>query len=88
MGQGYSKINTTINPGETREIQILQNFKKESFSPAIESILDTEGIVDIGVSGIAYFELLGQSIPISFESHRQVSLVDEIQNQLTQQGLN
>ena len=88
IGQGYSEINTTINPGETKEIQILQNFQKESFSPAVESILSTEGVIDIGVNGTAYFELLGQNIPIPFESHKQVSLVDEIQNKLNQQVLN
>ena len=88
IGQGYSEINTTINPGDTKEVQILQNFQKESFSPAMDSILSTEGVVDIGVSGTAYFELLGQSIPIPFESDRQVSLVDEIQNQLNQHTLN
>jgi LEA14-like dessication related protein len=88
IGQGYSEINTTINPGETKEIQILQNFQKESFSPAVESILSTEGVIDIGVNGTAYFELLGQSIPIPFESNKQVSLVDEIQNKLNQQVLN
>ena len=54
----------------------------------MDSILKTEGVIDIGVSGTAYFELLGQSIPIPFESNRQVSLVDEIQNQLNQQVLN
>ena len=88
IGQGYSEINTTINPGETKEMQILQNFQKESFSPAVESILSTEGVIDIGVNGTAYFELLGQSIPIPFESNKQVSLVDEIQNKLNQQVLN
>ena len=88
IGQGYSEVNTTINPGETKEILILQNFQKENFSPAMDSIIKTEGVIDIGVSGTAYFELLGQSIPIPFESNRQVSLVDEIQNQLNQQVLN
>ncbi|HUT05441.1 MAG TPA: hypothetical protein VMW74_01970 [Nitrosopumilaceae archaeon] len=84
IGKGYSEINITINPGEVKEILVLQHFQKDSFSPAIESILDNEGVVDIGVSGTAYFELLGQSIPVSFESTRQVSLVDEVQNQLSQ----
>jgi len=88
IGQGYSEVNTTINPGETKEILILQNFQKENFSPAMDSIIKTEGVIDIGVSGTVYFELLGQSIPIPFESNRQVSLVDEIQNQLNQQVLN
>ena len=85
IGKGYSEINTTINPGEIKEIPILQNLQKNSFSPAIESIINTEGVIDIGVNGTAYFELLGQSIPIPFESTRQVSIVDEIQNQLNQQ---
>jgi len=88
IGQGYSEINTTINPGETKKIPVFQSFHKESFSPALESILSTEGVVDIGVSGTAYFELLGQRIPIAVESKKQVSLVDEIQNQLNQQVLN
>ncbi len=85
IGKGSSEINTTINPGDTKEILILQNLQKDNFSPAIESIINTEGVIDIGVSGTAYFELLGQSIPIPFESTRQVSIVDEIQNQLIPQ---
>ena len=85
IGQGSSEINSTINPGETKEIQILQNFQKDSFSPAIESVVNTEGVMEIGVSGIAYFEILGQSMPVPFESKRQISIVDEIQNQLNQQ---
>jgi len=85
IGTGYSEINTTINPGETKEMPILQNLQKNSFSPAIESIINTEGVIDVGVSGTAFFELLGQRIPIPFESTRQVSIVDEIQNQLNQQ---
>jgi len=85
IGKGNSAINTTINPGEKKEISILQNLQKNSFSPAIESIINTEGVIDVGVNGTAFFELLGQRIPIPFESTRQVSIVDEIQNQLNQQ---
>jgi LEA14-like dessication related protein len=84
VGAGYSEINATINPGETKEIQILQNFQKNSFSPAIESVISSEGIMDIGVSGVAYFELLGTKIPIPFESKRQISIIDELDNQLQQ----
>ena len=88
IGKGSSEINTMINPGETKEIQILQNFQKENLDPAIESVINTEGVMDIGVSGTAYFELLGQSIPVPFESSKQISIVDEIQKQLTQQTQN
>lgn len=85
IGTGYSEINTTINPGESKEIPILQFIQKENLSPAIESIINTEGIVDIGVSGTAFFELWGNTIPIPFESTQQVSIVDEIQKQLEKQ---
>lgn len=85
IGTGYSELNTTINPGETKEIPILQIIQKDNLNPAIESIINTEGIVDIGVSGTAYFELLGRSIPIPFESTQQISIVKEIQNQLDKQ---
>ena len=88
IGAGNSIIDATINPGETKEIQILQNFQKNSFSPAIESIIDTEGIIDVKINGVAYFELLGISIPVEFESTKQISIVEEIQNQLNQQPLN
>ena len=82
IGSGHSEINTTINPGEIKEIPIFQNIQKDSLSPAIQSIVGTEGIMDVGVSGTAYFELLGGTIPVPFESTRQISIVDEIQNQL------
>jgi len=85
IGAGYSELNTTINPGEIKQIPISQIIQKENLIPAIDSIINTEGIVDIGVSGIAYFELWGRSIPIPFESTQQISIVDEIQKQLEKQ---
>jgi len=85
IGTGSSELNTTINPGETKQILISQIIQKDNLNPAIESIINTEGIVDIGVSGTAYFELWGHSIPIPFESTQQVSIVEEIQKQLDKQ---
>lgn len=82
IGKGYSTINTTINPGETREIPVLQNFQKSSLSPVVESIISTGGVINLHVSGTAYFKLLGISIPIPFESTKQVSIVDEIKSRL------
>jgi LEA14-like dessication related protein len=86
IGKGNSEVGLTLNPGQVKEIPILQNFKKENLSPAIDSIIKTEGVVNIGVRGTAYFELLGQKIPIPFESTKQVSIIDEIQSQLNQQN--
>ena len=82
VGKGHSTINTTINPGETKEIPILQNFQKDSLTPTIESIVINNGIMTIQISGTAYFELLGLSIPIPFESTKQISIVDEVKNYL------
>ena len=88
IGKGITELDLTVNPGETKEIPVLQNFTKENLGPIMDSIVKTEGIVDVGVKGIAYFEFLGQEIPIPFESTKRVSIVDEIQNQLNQQGIN
>ena len=84
LGHGYSKINTTINPGETKKIEVFQNLQKSSLSPAIESLSKMKGIADVRINGTAYFELFGQKIPVSFESNRQVSIIDEIQKKIDQ----
>ncbi len=82
VGNGYTRIDTTIFPGETKEIPALQNFQKSSLSPAISSIVSTGGIMEIKVKGTAYFQLFGLSIPIPFESSRQISIIDEVRNRL------
>ena len=82
VGKGQSTIDMTINPGETKEILVLQNFEKNGLSPAISSIVDTGGVIDLNVSGTAYFILLGKTIPIPFESSKQVSIIDEIEKRL------
>ena len=87
IGKGITEVDLTINPGQSKEIPIMQNFEKDSLSPAIDSIIDSEGMMEIMVKGVAYFEFLGQEIPLPFESIKQVSIVDEIQNQLNQQSL-
>lgn len=78
MGTGKSQINETILPGQTKEIVSLQNFKKNSLAPAVFSIVDTGGIMDLKVSGTAYFDLFGLNIPVPFESTKQISIGDEI----------
>jgi len=85
VGKGYSKIDVTINPGETKEFPVVQNFKKSSLSPAVESIVSTGGKIKLHVSGTAYFKLLGLSIPIPFESTKQTSIVDEIKSRLNKE---
>ena len=82
MGTGISEIDATILPGQTKEIVVLQNFEKISLTPAISSIISSEGIIDLKVSGTAYFNLLGLDVPIPFESSKQISISDEIENYL------
>ena len=83
MGNGNSKIDATIHPGQTKEIFSFQNIKKNSLSPAVYSIINTEGIIDLKVKGTAYFNLLGFSVPIPFESSKQISVYDEIRNKIS-----
>lgn len=82
VGQGKVPINTTIYPGETKQVTALQNFKKSSLTPAVTSIVSNGGRIDLHVKGTAHFKLLGLDIPIPFESSKQVSLYDEIKNKL------
>ena len=80
IGEGTSSLDITINPGETKNITSLQNLKKDSLLPAINSIVASEGIMNLKIKGTAYFELLGFDIPIPFESTKQIAIYDEIKN--------
>ncbi len=84
IGSGNSKINTTINPGQTIEIVSLQNIQKSSLLPTVNSIINTQGIIDLEVKGTAYFQLLGLSVPVPFETTKQVSIYDEIQSKINE----
>ena len=82
IGKGYSDVEITLNPGQTKEITSFQNIQKSSLSPAVASIVNSQGMMDIKVKGTAYFKLFGLSIPVPFESLRQISIYDEIRNKL------
>lgn len=82
IGKGTGVVDLVIYPGETKEISILQNFQKDRFVPALQSIIDSGGIVEINVQGMAYFKLLGLDVPIPFEASKQISLIDEINDRL------
>lgn len=82
VGSGFTYLDATIYPGETREITALQNFQKSSLSPAVSSIVSKGGIMEINVKGTASFKLLGLSIPIPFESSKTISIQNEIKNKI------
>ena len=79
IGSGNTKANILVNPGQTIEITTFQNIQKNSLNSIIESLIDSQGVIDFRIKGIAYFELLGFTIPIPLESSKQISIVDEIQ---------
>ena len=82
VGQGKSVIDTTINPGQTKQITSFQNFKKSNLAPAASAIIADGGIIDLKVSGTAYFKLFGLNIPIPFESSKQISIMDELKKKI------
>jgi len=82
MGQGSSVIDATVNPGQTKQITVFQNFKKSSLTPAASAIIADGGMLDLKVSGTAYFKLLSLSIPVPFESSKQILIIDEIKKKL------
>lgn len=85
VGNGFSKVDMTINPGESKQIYSLQNFQKSSLNPAVYSIVSNGGEMEITVSGTAHFKLFGIAIPIPFESSKQISLYDEIRQKLNKE---
>jgi len=82
IGSGVSKINIMVNPGETKEIISFQNIQKNSITPAAISIINAEGVMNIKIKGTAYFQLFGWKIPVPFDSQKQISIYDEVQNKI------
>jgi len=84
LGKGESSLDMVINPGETRMITVLQNLEGNKLEPLTESLIESEGTMKIRVNGTAHFDLFGLVIPVPFESQRQVSILDELQNKLAE----
>lgn len=82
VGQGKSHIDETINPGETKNIEDSQDIQFNSIKPAVTSIVESGGVINFKVSGTAYFNFLGLSVPVPFESTRQVNVVDELKSRI------
>ncbi|MGI0075618.1 MAG: hypothetical protein ACREA5_06715, partial [Nitrosotalea sp.] len=80
VGTGSGNVDMTINPGETKSFPVLQHVLTDGLKPAVYSIVDSGGILDLKISGTAYFKLLGLTIPIPFESTKQISIVDELKS--------
>ncbi len=85
IGEGYSDVNITINPGDTKEITSFQNIQKDIMAPAALSISDSKGVLEIRVKGMAIIKMLGVDIPVSFESSRQISIYDEVRDRINEE---
>jgi LEA14-like dessication related protein len=82
IGQGKSNIDKTINPGSTTSILDTQDIKFDSIKPAVASIVESGGTINFKISGTAYFNFLGLSIPVPFETTKQVNVVDELKSRI------
>ena len=78
IGKGNSDVNFVINPGQTKVITSFQNITKGNMAPAIHSVIESKGVMEIKVRGMAYFHFFGISIPVTFESTRNISIYDEV----------
>ena len=85
IGKGSSDVNLTINPGQTKTITSFQNIHRNSMAPAIHSIIESQGLMEIKVKGIAYFQFLSLSIPVPFESSRNISIYDEVRERIDEE---
>lgn len=80
VGQGQSTVDMTINPGETKTLPVLQDFQTSSLGSVATSVLEQDGIMNIQVSGTAYFKFLGLTVPIPFQSIKQINIIQEAKN--------
>lgn len=85
IGKGFSDVDLAINPGQTKMITSFQNIHRDSMAPAVSSIIESRGIMEIKVKGTAYFQFFGLSIPVPFESSRNISIYDEVRERIDEE---
>lgn len=85
IGKGNSDVNLVINPGQTKIITSFQNINKDSMAPAVYSIIESQGVMEVKVKGIAYFQFFGISIPVPFESTRNISIYDKVRERINEE---
>ena len=85
IGKGFSDVDLSVNPGQTKMITSFQNIHRDSMAPAVSSIIESRGIMEIKVKGTAYFQFFGLSIPVPFESSRNISIYDEVRERIDEE---
>jgi len=85
IGKGNSDVNIVINPGQTKVITSFQNITKDSMAPAVHSVIESKGVMEIKLRGMAYFQFFGINIPVAFESTRNISIYDEVREKINEE---
>lgn len=85
IGKGSADVDLVINPGQIKVIPSFQNIAKDSMMPAVSSVIESQGVMEIRVKGIAYFQFFTLSVPVPFESYRTISIYDEVRNRINEE---
>lgn len=85
IGTGNSNLDLTLYPGQTKVITSFQNINKDSMSPAVSSIIESKGVMDIQVKGMAIFQFFGLDIPVPFESSKSISIYDKVRERINEE---
>ena len=85
VGKGFSDVDLTISPGQTKVITSFQNIHKDAMTSTVNSIIESRGVMEIKVSGIAYFQFFDLNIPVHFESSRNISIYDKVRERINEE---
>ena len=85
IGKGTADVDLVINPGQIKVIPSFQNIAKDSMMPAVSSVIESQGVMEIRVKGIAYFQFFTLSVPVPFESYRTISIYDEVRERINEE---
>ena len=80
--QDWYVINESVAPGEIKEMHVPVTIDKANILAAGESIIRSEGIIDIQLTGTSSYHLLGFSVPVPVHYQKKISLLDEAKKRL------
>ncbi len=83
VGKGEGHFDTILNPGETKILPVEQTIQKGNIQMAAASVVAEGGVMTIKASGTAQFGLFGITVPVPFESSREISIIDEVKKRFS-----
>ncbi|MEO9320370.1 MAG: hypothetical protein ABI361_06830 [Nitrososphaera sp.] len=84
IGEGKGSANLWISPGENKTIDIAQNLQGSSIKSTSESVIKSQGLMNVSANGTAQAQVLGISFPMPFNVSKQISLQNEVSKYLGQ----